>query len=204
MTDELSLLQTTRLKGRVPLDVLVLTLDSDEGSVEALVNRAVQAGLIGVAGKNFKLTPAGRDRLTELITAERQSLDRGVLEELYEEFDDYNTELKEIITAWQMKGPDTPNDHTDAAYDAGAIARLADLHQRFVPWLERLAAEAPRLSRYTTRFGTAIKAVQGGDHGFVAKPIADSYHTVWFELHEELFGVLGRDRSSEAAGGRAL
>lgn len=204
MSDELSLLQTMRLKGRVPLDGLVAALDRDEGSVEALVNRAVEAGLVAVAGKNFKLTPVGRERLTELITTERQSLDGGALEVLYHEFDGYNTELKEIITAWQMKGPDTPNDHADAAYDAGIVADLADLHRRFVPWLERLVAAAPRLTRYITRFDAAISAVQAGDHGFIAKPIVDSYHTVWFELHEELFGVLGRDRGSEAAAGRAL
>lgn len=203
MTDELCLLQTLRLKGRVSLDGLVLTLDCDEGSVEALVNRAVDAGLVAKAGTNFKLTPVGRDRLTELITVERQSLDGGVLEVLYDEFDCYNTELKEIITAWQMKGPGTPNDHSDAAYDAGIVASLVGLHERFAPWLERLAAAAPRLSRYHTRFDNAMTAVERGDHSFIAKPIVDSYHTVWFELHEELIGALGRDRIGEAAAGRA-
>lgn len=202
MTDELSLLQAMRLKGRVSLDALALTLDSD--SVEATVNQAVDAGLVGAAGKGFKLTSAGRDRLSTLMADERKSLDGTAIEKLYREFDNYNTELKQIITAWQMKGPDTPNDHTDAGYDARIVADLADLHQRFVPWLERLAVAAPRLKRYSLRFNTAISAVQRGDHGFIAKPIADSYHTVWFELHEELLAVVGRDRSSEAAAGRAL
>jgi pyruvate,orthophosphate dikinase len=204
MTDELSLLQTIRLKGRVSLDALVLTLGSDRRSVEASVSQSVSAGLVAVAGKGFKLTPAGRERLAALLAAEQASLDAVMLEKLYGEFDGYNTALKEIVTAWQMKGPDTPNDHTDAAYDAAIVADLADLHHRFVPWLERLAAVAPRLSRYTTRFDTAIGAVQRGDRGFIAKPLADSYHTVWFELHEELLGVVGRDRGSEAAAGRAL
>jgi pyruvate,orthophosphate dikinase len=204
MTDELSLLQTIRLKGRVSLDALVLTLGSDQQSVEASVRQSVSAGLVAVAGKGFKLTPAGRERLAALMAAEQRSLDGVMLEKLCGLFDGYNTELKEIITAFQMKGPDTPNDHTDAAYDAAIVADLADLHQRFVPWLERLAAVAPRLSRYTIRLDTAISAVQRGDHAFIARPIADSYHTVWFELHEELLGVLGRDRGSEAAAGRAL
>src|SRR6202008_4683175 len=194
MTEELSVLQTMRLKGRASLDALVLTLGSDQQSVEASVRQSVSAGLVAVAGKGFKLTPAGRERLAALLAAEQQSLDHVMLEKLYGEFDDYNTELKEIVTAWQMKGPDTPNDHTDAAYDAVIVDDLADLHPRFVPWLARRAAVAPRLSRYATRLDAAIGAVRRGDHGFIAKPIADSYHTVWFELHEELLGVLGRDR----------
>jgi hypothetical protein len=31
----------------------------------------------------------------------------------------------------------------------------------------------------------------------------DSFHTVWFELHEDLIGLLGRTRAEEAAAGRA-
>ena len=29
----------------------------------------------------------------------------------------------------------------------------------------------------------------------VAAPIKDSYHTVWFELHEELIVLSGRERT---------
>jgi pyruvate,orthophosphate dikinase len=31
----------------------------------------------------------------------------------------------------------------------------------------------------------------------------DSYHTVWFELHEDLIGLAGLSRADEAAAGRA-
>ena len=37
----------------------------------------------------------------------------------------------------------------------------------------------------------------------MAHPLRDSYHTVWFELHEELIRLSGRNRASEAAAGRA-
>ncbi len=33
--------------------------------------------------------------------------------------------------------------------------------------------------------------------------MVDSYHTLWFELHEELIQALGRTRADEAAAGRA-
>ena len=204
MTDELTFLQTMRLKGRVALDVLSFALDCDKGSVETLVKQAAESGLVASADKGLVLTPVGRARLIALVAAERESVKRALVEELYEEFDGYNLELKEIVTEWQMKSPDSLNDHTDPAYDAAIVADMADLHQRFVPWLERLASVAPRLSRYRIRLDSAMGAVQRGDHGFIAKPIVDSYHTVWFELHEELLGLLGRNRGSEAAAGRAL
>jgi hypothetical protein len=32
---------------------------------------------------------------------------------------------------------------------------------------------------------------------WLTRPMVDSYHTVWFELHEELIGMAGRTRSAE-------
>ena len=31
------------------------------------------------------------------------------------------------------------------------------------------------------------------------KPVIESYHTVWFELHEDLLVTLGLDRAAETA-----
>ena len=33
----------------------------------------------------------------------------------------------------------------------------------------------------------------------IASPLKDSYHTVWFELHEELMHLSGRTRAIEEA-----
>jgi hypothetical protein len=38
---------------------------------------------------------------------------------------------------------------------------------------------------------------------FVASPRVDSYHGVWFELHEDLIRLAGRRRSDEGSAGRA-
>jgi pyruvate,orthophosphate dikinase len=61
----------------------------------------------------------------------------------------------------------------------------------------------PRLGRYLERLSHALALAQGGDHRFVASPRVDSYHGVWFELHEELILLAGRTRSEEAEAGRA-
>jgi pyruvate, orthophosphate dikinase len=33
----------------------------------------------------------------------------------------------------------------------------------------------------------------------IASPLKDSYHTIWFELHEELIHLAGRNRATEEA-----
>ena len=45
--------------------------------------------------------------------------------------------------------------------------------------------------------------VQAGQPGYISSPLLDSYHTIWFELHEELITAAGRTRAQEAAAGRA-
>ena len=43
-------------------------------------------------------------------------------------------------------------------------------------------------------YARALAEIRDGDHTMVAAPIKDSYHTVWFELHEDLLMLSGRER----------
>ncbi|HEY0448714.1 hypothetical protein [Actinophytocola sp.] len=201
---ELTLLQAMRLKGRLSADAAAACVGMSADDTRSALDRLVAEGHAAVAGAAFRLAPGGRERLAALLDEERAAVDQEALTRAYADFDEINTDLKNLITAWQLRDPGTPNDHSDAAYDAEVLDRLAALHERFTPLLDRVAAAAARLAPYRTRFGTAIDKVRAGDHTFVARPIADSYHTVWFELHEELIGLLGRTRAEEAAAGRAV
>jgi hypothetical protein len=40
--------------------------------------------------------------------------------------------------------------------------------------------------------------VLAGAREWFTRPVIDSYHTVWFELHEDLLSTLGLARASEA------
>lgn len=201
---ELSMLQLLRLKGRVKADDLAGSLNQPPDTCGELLESMVEAGLCVRNGPSARLSPQGRERLAELLDAERGQVDQQRLEELYHEFDEHNTNFKSIITAWQMREDGVPNDHSDADYDAGVLAELDTLHARFAGLLERIVDAAPRLAHYPPRFATAVERLRAGEHHYVARPILDSYHTVWFELHEELIGLLGRSRAEEAAAGRAV
>ncbi|HEX9833231.1 MAG TPA: hypothetical protein VGA66_09140, partial [Mycobacterium sp.] len=80
---------------------------------------------------------------------------------------------------------------------------LVVVDENFQPLLARIVEAAPRLGHYPQRFSHALACVQAGDHSWFARPLADSYHTVWFELHEDLIGLAGLSRVEEAAAGRA-
>ncbi|MBF6450440.1 pyruvate, phosphate dikinase [Nocardia elegans] len=200
---ELELLRLIGVKGRVRGDAVAASLGGDADEVSARCADLVAGGLCADTPAGVRLTPDGRNRLAELLTAERGGVDTAVMAAAYEDFCVVNAELKQIVTAWQMKDAATPNDHGDAEYDAAVLDRLTDLHTRVRPLAERLGSIAPRLVRYRERLETAVERIADGDHAWVARPIMDSYHTVWFELHEDLIGLCGLSRADEAAAGRA-
>lgn len=202
MIDELTILRLVAIKGRVSPEAVAASLGADPADVCAQLEEYASRELFKLTPMGYRITPSGRQRCTELVAAEHRDADASAVEQLYETFTEHNFELKALITDWQTRGPDQPNDHTDAEYDRQVLERLQALHQRVLPLLDRIAAVAPRLGHYKTRLMRAADAVASGDHSFVAKPIADSYHTVWFELHEDLMGIAGLTRAEEAEAGR--
>lgn len=202
MIDELTVLRIIAIKGRVPADVVAGSLDTDAPTVQAALDRFAKRELVKTTPMGYRITPTGRTRCSELVDAERHAADQSEVAAIYENFCDHNKELKAVITDWQMRGPGQPNDHSDGEYDDAILDRLAALHQGVLPLLDRIVAAAPRLSHYKRRLQRAADAVVAGDHTYVSRPILDSYHTVWFELHEDLIGLAGLTRASEAEAGR--
>lgn len=202
MTYELRILQAARLKGRATDADLIAAAGPSDGDA-AVLESLIDAGELDRAGSRVKLTANGRARLEALLAAERAEVDRETLTKLYADFDEINTAFKQLVTDWQLIDGTRPNDHSDADYDAGIVKRLAALHERFTPLLNQVVQLAPRLTPYPGRFAVALEKVQSGERKWFALPLIDSYHTVWFELHEELIGLAGLSRAEEAAAGRA-
>jgi pyruvate,orthophosphate dikinase len=152
--------------------------------------------------RGLQLAPEGRTWLQAQLDAERACTDRAAAERLYGDFLTLDDRFKHLVSSWQMRnvdGRDVLNDHADAAYDANVRARLAAFHGDAAPLIEAICACAPRLTPYRTRFVRAARAIASGDGSMIASPLKDSYHTIWFELHEELIHLSGRSRAVEEA-----
>jgi hypothetical protein len=183
------------MKGRVSLDDLAATVGNDPDDLAATVGELSRSGLLA-DGDMLRLTPDGRDRLGELLAAERQHVDTAVLCGVYAEFRPVNNEFKALVTDWQVKNG-RPNTHDDADYDAEVVARLDEVHQRVTPIIAAAAVQLPRLARYSAKLQAALDNIHAGETQWLSRPLIDSYHTVWFELHEELILAAGLTRESE-------
>jgi hypothetical protein len=174
-------------------------LGASEEEVTSALESAVAAGrAIGAKG-TFMPTPAGRswldERYPEAYADFRANPEATAT---YERFERINRELLQLFTDWQMVpgpgGERMPNDHSDSDYDHGIVDRLGRQHERAEKVLARFAELDPRLAVYEQRLADAYDKVLAGDHDWVSGARIDSYHTVWFELHEDLLRMLGRER----------
>jgi hypothetical protein len=149
----------------------------------------------------WTLTPAGRALHAELVAAELAAAGcEAEVEATYQEFLTLNPMLLTTASAWQLRqvdGQAVVNDHSDAAHDSRVLGDLRALHERALPPVDRLGELLARFSRYGGRLTAAVERVEAGDLEWFTKPLIDSYHTVWFELHEDLLSTLGKERASE-------
>jgi pyruvate,orthophosphate dikinase len=197
----LAVVRALALLGFATIERVAVALAAPPAAVDQALKSLPQS-FIGKAPRGLHVTPEGRAWLLGQLKAERDGVDRGAAERLYQDFMALDTSFKQLVTDWQIKlvdGNRVPNDHTDAAYDAAIRARLAGFNQATLALLPGVLALLPRLKPFATRLARAANAIAAGDGSMIASPLKDSYHTVWFELHEELIHLAGRDRAIEEA-----
>jgi hypothetical protein len=162
-----------------------------------LADVARSGRLIEAQGK-YALAPLARVALDGQYSREYADLRADAdFVEAYETFERINVQLKAVITEWQtieLGGARVPNDHSNSGYDDRIIDRLGDLHDRAERVLRQLERSVARFSYYRTQLGAALEKAEDGAIEWVSDARLPSYHTLWFELHEDLLCLLGRKR----------
>jgi len=200
---DLALLRLLSLKGRASPALLADSLALSPEVVEADCAALEARGWCARAGTVMGLTHGGQAHLEALLAEERGRVDAAAASGLHDEFRALNAELKQIMTDWQVRADGTMNDHLDPDHDAAVLRRLHALHERATPFMARMAVLVPRLAAYPARLARALARIDGGDRTHVARILADSYHTIWFELHKELITLAGVNPVLAARAGQA-
>lgn len=184
-------LHAARVKGAASADALASALGVQ--SVHGQLAELLAMGLVSRHGEGegalIAPTEAGLAHHRGLLEGELAGGRRDRLGELYEHsFTPLNVEFKELCAAWQTGG---------GSFEL--LEALLGVHERITKFLDAASALARRLERYSERLGVAADRVQDGAPDALAGPIGDSYHNIWFELHEDLLLTLGRSRADEEA-----
>ena len=201
---DLLVLLGLRLRSFAPADAVAETVGLTPADVEARLQALGaddRARFRDGRMTGWMLTPAGRADGERRLAAELDAAgQRDAVLAAYRRFLSINQRLLDTCTDWQLRtvdGRQVVNDHADATHDAAAIAQLAELDAAVQPVVADLADALERFGGYSPRLAAALAKVQGGDGDWFTKPTIDSYHTVWFELHENLLATLGIERGAE-------
>lgn len=202
----LLVLHALRLKGVAGADVAAAAVDLDPADVARELDGLAADGLVVLREgllTGWQLTAAGRVEHERLLAAEIDATGtRAVAEGAYRRFRTLNPGVLDACSRWQVKevaGRLVRNDHADPAYDEKVLNDLDDaLADGAVPLFRRLPEALARFGRYEPLLATALALARAGEGDYVTKPVLPSFHTVWFELHEDLLATLGLDRASES------
>lgn len=199
MSEDLQALMALRVQGVASCERLAAALGCDDPIASKRGRELVGAGFASertgrLAG--FTLTPEGTKTLDEAL-ADEGMRHASELHDAYERFLQLNRRLLAIASDWQVRRHgrvEEINDHSDFAYDAKVIGRLVDLHDRARVILHRMATVCERFGAYLDRLDACVVRLEDGDRDAFTAPMAESYHTVWFELHQDLLLTLGLER----------
>lgn len=201
----LLVLHGLRLRGFVGASDLADHLGLASAEVAALLDLAGQDGFAQFRNgtrPGWSLTSEGRKEGERLLAEELDAAGlRTAMTTTYRTFLPVNRLLLASCTRWQVKDVENQilNDHDDPAYDDAVIAELAEIDAAIQPICAELGHRLSRFGGYGPRLQFALERLLAGDGDWFTKPTIDSYHTVWFELHEDLLATLGIDRVSEQA-----
>ena len=149
----------------------------------------------------WSLTASGRAQHAEHVAAEVERAGcREVIDGAYRRFLAINQTFLAVCTDWQVRndhGTQALNDHTDADYDRATIGRLRDINDLVQPICADLASAMARYGWYGPRLQEALDKVEAGDGDWFTGALIESYHTIWFELHEDLLATLGIARDAQ-------
>ena len=147
----------------------------------------------------WKITALGE---STIVSHRRSLVAQSGQEEMFnrecEEFDNLNVRFKDLVTRWQVKvvfGTQTVNDHRDPDYDFTVLDHIFSLHEKVKRTLAEMDGALPacNFQNYALRLDQAVEKIKQGDADYLVRNGA-SYHNVWFEMHESILKLWGRER----------
>ena len=177
-------LHLLRIRGRIAADQL--------GAEQAVVEALSDAELVRMTERGVILTSKGFQQNALHLEFERAEIELDRFAATYDRFLRVNQPIKDVCAAWQARGISVSDDDMFKALDA-----LEGLFERVRPSLSGAADIVPRFQSYVDHLAAALDRVAEGERKFLADPQSASFHTVWFECHEDYLLTLGRDRDSE-------
>lgn len=180
------ILHRLAMKGLAEEDELAAEFEVPNSRVESELEKLGANGSVENEGFWY-VTDSGEERLNRSL---RERFTAEQIEEIqreFEDFEDLDVEFKELASEWQRRDRDTPEEEL--------VDQLGELHRRLESFFERFGTEIrTEYQIYLHDLASALDELQAGDEEYFTGSEVDSYHTVWFRLHDDLLRTLGIER----------
>jgi predicted ArsR family transcriptional regulator len=187
-------LQALRLKGRATAEEIATSLGVEVADVSGELSSLAEQNLAveRTTGRRpgWMLTGGGREQYDASLAETRTPEVIERLSETYRSFLHFNKPVKDLSAQWQ--------ETTDDATRFGIIEDLTEICDNVTPSLASAGELVPRFGAYASRLAASLDKA-GDDPRFIVSPTVDSFHTVWFECHEDYLLTLGRSREEEGS-----
>lgn len=187
-------MQALRLKGRATAEELATSLGLDASAVAKELSTLAEEKLVveRTTGRRpgWMLTGDGRERYDASLAEARTPEVLERLSETYKVFLHSNQPVKNLSAQWQGTADD--------ATRFGIIENLWEICERVTPALVSAGEVVPRFGAYAQRLAASLDKATD-DPRLIVSPVVDSFHTVWFECHEDYLLMLGRSREQEGS-----
>jgi hypothetical protein len=188
-------------KSITDIDSIKISTDLESERIKAILAKFLEEGYVekevyGERGMwNIKKVGERVAALHRQLLLEKTGRKDAVIKKC-EEFEELNVKFKELVTSWQIRvvdGVPIINDHSDAEYDSIILNKIFSLHEDVKRTLEELASFISMYRSYVKRLDFAIEKLKEGETDYLTKA-QSSYHNVWFELHESILKLWGKER----------
>jgi pyruvate, orthophosphate dikinase len=176
---------------------------SGEGTGRCLAS-LIEGGLVESPLPDLlSITESGKKALRGFIQARRWHMIPLLQERVWADFEALDTEFKKVCLMWQVRQdrtsspntPNIPNTHDDPEYDFGVLGRLEEVHSRLRDLVGSVSGLDAELADLTVELDNAMTRIGEGEFDYFTGVQLNSFHNLWFELHEDLLCTMGLERS---------
>lgn len=182
MTDEREVLHALAMAGVADPATVAGAADASADEVGETLESLASDGLVEETDGLWYVTDAGDERLTERCRARLDDRSLARLRERFDEFETLDGRMKDLASEWQ------------ASRDERLVSDLAALHAEVEAVFEPLGDGRRVYEPYLEDLRAALDALEDGREAYFTGTDVDSYHEVWFDLHDDLLRTLGEGR----------
>lgn len=155
--------------------------------------RAIGAAESAIPGF-WAVAEAGKKLLKDHLQSRCADIIPHLRGDAWAAFESLDKELKAVCSAWQVKPDWSANNHDDPGYDFPVLEKLGGVDSKLRILVDRVNGLKNELRDLLLEMEGALGKVNEGDFEYFTGVNVNSYHNLWFELHEDLLCTLGLER----------